>query len=74
MIICPCCEGDTVWLVELNGHPFRMCSECDSVWPQNIDIDVNSAQNFENYIKQKGEIPDWSKLIKVQMLEQFVAM
>lgn len=69
MIICPCCEGDVVWLVELDGYRFKMCFECDSVWPLDVEVKVDTAQNFEKHIKEKGGRPDWSKVAKIEMLD-----
>lgn len=70
MIVCPCCEGDIVWLVELDGYYFKMCLECDSVWPEDIAVEINSVQNFEKHLKQRGGHADWARLVKIKMLDE----
>ncbi len=70
MTCCPYCEGQGIIHkadIIATGERIYICGECDTMW-QSDTIDVNSAQPFEHYMKDKGLKGYWTELTNVEQL------
>lgn len=68
-VICPYCGQDYVWSIAISSEqadefPHGFCFECDTFWDDTDQINDKIGMNFESYMTQKGEKPDWSKIQK----------
>ena len=68
MIVCPYCQQDYVWEVNIRDlpGPLYMCFECDTVWEAAQDIHDGKGQNFEDFMIQRGQVADWKAITKVR--------
>jgi hypothetical protein len=73
MRLCPYCEQDAVWKVELVSDPacqFSMCFECDSVWRPDQPVSELQGSTFSTYMELLDRTPDWSNIRKLEMVEK----
>jgi hypothetical protein len=72
MLVCPYCEQDDVWEIELAGSDRRaiMCLECDTVWDTPNDVVDGKGVNFESFMVNEGREVDWSLIKKVRKLTE----
>jgi Zn-finger nucleic acid-binding protein len=71
MKICPYCQQDAVWRVNLISKPehiFFMCFECDSVWLDNQIISDKTGTNFRDFMQLCELVPDWNDIKKIEMV------
>lgn len=72
MKICPYCEQDCIWLVQIKlepRHDFLMCFECDAVWRKDQVVDAQQGTTFDRRMQALGRKPDWQDIEKIRRLE-----
>jgi hypothetical protein len=70
-VLCPYCEQDYVWDVQLPcDPPYRscMCFECDSVWTEGQTVCDQQGGTFRALMETLGRTPNWGEIIRIGMM------
>ena len=70
MLLCPYCEQENVWEIELRPSNRRavMCFECDTVWESTTDVKDGKGVRFEDYMTKLGLPADWKLAEKLKQI------
>jgi hypothetical protein len=70
MVVCPYCQQDYVWEVNIRDlpGPSYMCFECDTVWLVVQDLSDQKGRSFEDFMKHRGRTPDWEAITKIKRI------
>jgi hypothetical protein len=63
--VCPLCDGQGELIevgIEDCHEPLLICDECDSLWKVGNPIDERYAQNFGDFMKERGKQGLWTEL------------
>jgi len=70
MLVCPYCQQEDVWEVELRvpAHRAIMCLECDTVWHDVADVRNGVGRPFDEVMLGLGMVVEWDAIKKLRHL------
>jgi hypothetical protein len=68
LVYCPFCDGQGIVhkaKVEKLNHTIYICDECDTIWPEGMEVNKENCNRFEDFMSDNGLKPLWSELTEV---------
>jgi hypothetical protein len=64
-ISCPRCDGQGIVhtaRIIATGEIVHLCDECDAIWPNGVEVRLNTFLDFQTYVEQFGLKGLWSEI------------